>query len=37
MHLVWWSPSEKKANHRARSELPRTIVHRLGAAAEEYF
>jgi hypothetical protein len=37
MQLVRRSPNVKKANRRARSEPPRTIAHRLEAAAERYF
>jgi hypothetical protein len=37
MRLVRWSSSAKEANRRVRSEPPRTIAHRLGAAVEGYF
>jgi hypothetical protein len=36
MQLVCRSPSAKKVNRRVRSKPPRTIAHRLGAAAEGY-
>jgi hypothetical protein len=37
MQLVCRSLSTRKANCHARSEPPRTIPHRLGAAAVRYF